>query len=714
MKHLFKRAISSALAGVMALSAVSFASLTVSAETVTYDAAKHFGTSGSAATNKVITEENSSGEPKVFSIMEAYSIEGSTTVWANGGKANNAFNEAVDSKSIQYYLWERAVSWVPVEDPEVAGAMEQVRGDIYNSTNAKGIKWVAVPATTIVETTSGLKTTTVPTMPAYTAKSDTSVIKVSKGKITAVAPGYAWLWTLRQDQDKLAKDKKATDCYGYYTLVKVKSAPTVLTVSDGVKDTDKKALDAAIKATAVSIGDKVEIYIEGKDKNGNAADPSATYTIAVDAKSADYLQVLTDVGYTGITSSGEYTTTYSSEVVNSSAVYSKASSVTVVERDMNLIKDDKLVARAPAATLVGTDVNGAKVVKGKVTITNNQSGKKASLSVTVSNGVVSTTYPGYTANDTMYNATTNSTGANKGIVIGAATDKAAGTAKTIAATDYADFKVAGSDADYAVYTDKTGNSSNNTTVAVNSYTAKPTTLLTDVATVTAIKELPKSSNINKGKFDFKSITDTNVTVKYDKKQGGITIQTKKGATATSGYIAIAYNTNYEEAYLPNSSGVGTSILTKAAYEALSDTAKATKYTKIERFTGVILIPYRTAADTASAKITADGFDVVAGTDGKSFTFYDSAATSTGYSTSKAIVVKVSDIPENTTILVKGSTITSETDKTADISSKTYSFPSAACSGDMSYSVKITDKDDSTISTTYTITVKPGKKPASTT
>lgn len=218
-------------------------------------------------------------------------------LYVGGGKVPTPGGGAKDTKSVQLAL------------------METFAGSSYDNTASKEIKWIV---------------TTDETCPtSFKQKSDTSVCKVSKGKVTAVDEGDAYVWACRVDPNDKEKVSVDESCC---IRICVENAPAKIEITDTSANDAKK-----ISGIDLNVGESKKVYLKitSRIENGwlrKECDFKVT-------KGSEYISVTE--GYDNFT----------------------VTALPVV------LKDNK-------------------PVKAEVTVTSRYNTKKAKLKVTVSNGVV--------------------------------------------------------------------------------------------------------------------------------------------------------------------------------------------------------------------------------------------------------------------------------------------------------------------------------------
>lgn len=183
---------------------------------------------------------------------------GSITLYASGGKLNTPGGGVNDTKTEQLAL------------------IEEFGSEYCNTTESKEIKWIVT------------KDQECPT--EFTQKSDTSVCKVSKGKVTAVAAGNAYVWACRVDPDD---PKKVSVGESACVHVYVYEAPKKL-----VLRLSRDEEEPTVSKTDLNIGESVRAYIGFEGKGEGSVDKDYTYTVT---KGSEYIAVSTAYDYFTVT-----------------------------------------------------------------------------------------------------------------------------------------------------------------------------------------------------------------------------------------------------------------------------------------------------------------------------------------------------------------------------------------------------------------------------
>ncbi len=247
----------------------------------------------------------SSSISKTVNVVSDCEIEESFEIWANGAKIKQEDGTTVDLKSATITTDLAATNWTNAAGKETAGKILWTARD-------------AAAAPQFNETTHAL-----------TTKSDSKVVSVSNGKVTAKAPGVAYVF---------ASDSGTMQSKMYEIVVK--GTPTALYCFDNEYSYEERNIKAAAKNINVQIGAEEDtiIYIYPFVKSG-AISSDCTYTASA-------------------AQTGECVT------------------LSEVKKDENgnlcIVVTAKDIAKAGAVTKV------------PVTVTCDQSGKKATVNVTIS------------------------------------------------------------------------------------------------------------------------------------------------------------------------------------------------------------------------------------------------------------------------------------------------------------------------------------------
>lgn len=186
------------------------------------------------------------------------SYMGMTILYAGGGKLNTAGGGFNDTKTEQLTL------------------IETFNGEYCNTTESKEIKWIVT------------KDKVCPT--SFSQKSDASVCRVSKGKVTAVAAGMAYVWACRVDPgDPKKVSVNESACVGVY----VSEAPKKLVLR---MSRDEEA--PAVTKVDMNIGETVTAYIGFEGKGTGSIDKNYTYTVT---KGSEYIAVSDAYDYFTVT-----------------------------------------------------------------------------------------------------------------------------------------------------------------------------------------------------------------------------------------------------------------------------------------------------------------------------------------------------------------------------------------------------------------------------
>lgn len=186
------------------------------------------------------------------------SYSGTITLYASGGKLNTAGGGFNDTKTEQLAL------------------IETFDGEYCNTTESKEIKWIVT------------KDKICPT--SFSQKSDTSVCKVSKGKVTAAAAGTAYVWACRVDP---GDPKKVSLNESACVKVYVSEAPKKL-----VLRTSRDEEAPAVTKVDMNIGETVRAYIGFEGKGTGSINKSYTYTVT---KGSEYIAVSNAYDYFTVT-----------------------------------------------------------------------------------------------------------------------------------------------------------------------------------------------------------------------------------------------------------------------------------------------------------------------------------------------------------------------------------------------------------------------------
>lgn len=252
-------------------------------------------------------------------------IEKSVQLYANGGQVENIVGTKDNTKTKQLTLWETFTG---------------VDAGTYDSTNSKQIAWIV---TKDDKCPDNMK-----------QKSDNSVVKVSKGKITAIAPGVAYVWACRVHPDD---PTSVSTTESARVRVIVGDAPSKVVLTHDIPD-DDTATVVPIQKEELGVGEVKRIYIYMKSKTEKI--DSSQWRIEV-TKGSEYL----GVSYDGTSD------TFSTRTVRPFRGDQHA---------MFYIKG------------LGVKPDG-KATTAEVTLTNLYTGKKTKLRVNISNAVVETTQP---------------------------------------------------------------------------------------------------------------------------------------------------------------------------------------------------------------------------------------------------------------------------------------------------------------------------------
>lgn len=249
---------------------------------------------------------------------------GRVVLYANGGSVANPVGTKDNYKSKQLTLWE---------------TFEGDDDGTYNSTTSRQIAWIV---TKDDKCPAEMK-----------QKSDLSVVKVSKtGKISAIAPGTAYVWACRVDPNN---PSKVSTTESAHVKVTVYDAPTKVVLTQRLPIGEEAVVP--LKSLDLGIGEKKKIYLYMESK------------INVLDHSKWKIEVTKGSEYVGISATGREDT-FTDHVTNTIKG----------QNNYFYIKADNM------------NMDG-KMSKATVTITNLYTGKNVKLNVNVNNCVVSTTQP---------------------------------------------------------------------------------------------------------------------------------------------------------------------------------------------------------------------------------------------------------------------------------------------------------------------------------
>lgn len=173
---------------------------------------------------------------------------GSISVYLGGGKVKTLGGGQKNTQTKQLTLW------------------ETFAGEAINTTKSGQINWIVT------------KDETCPT--SFRQKSDTSVCKVSKGKVTPVAAGSAYVWACRVDPNDATKVSVDESCC---VEVYVREAPTKITL------TESKSEDAAkITKLNMNIGETKKIYLNFESRGDGYIYRDCTFEVT---KGSEYISV---------------------------------------------------------------------------------------------------------------------------------------------------------------------------------------------------------------------------------------------------------------------------------------------------------------------------------------------------------------------------------------------------------------------------------------
>lgn len=249
----------------------------------------------------------------------------SVKLYANGGQVESVVGTKYNTKTKQLTLWETFVG---------------IDAGTYDSTLSKQIAWIV---TADDKCPDNMK-----------QKSDNSVVKVSKGKITAVAPGVAYVWACRVHPDD---PTSVSTTESARVRVIVGDAPSKVVLTHEIPD-DENATVVPIRKEQLGVGEIQPIYIYMESKTEKI--DSSQWRIEV-TKGSEYL----GVSYDGTSD------TFSTRTV----------------RPFRGDQHAKFFIKA-----LGVKPDG-KATTAEVTLTNLYTGKKTKLKVNISNAVVETTQP---------------------------------------------------------------------------------------------------------------------------------------------------------------------------------------------------------------------------------------------------------------------------------------------------------------------------------
>lgn len=252
-------------------------------------------------------------------------------LYANGGKVENVVGAYDNTKTKQLTLWE---------------TFSGVDAGTYDSTNSKQIAWIVTKDDKCPENMK--------------QKSDNSIVKVSKGKITAIAPGDAYVWACRVHPEK---PNSVSTTESARVHVHVEDAPKKVILTHEIPD-DENATVVPIGKVQLGVGEseKIYIYMESKIETLSYSQWRVEVT-----KGSEYL----GVSHSGISD------TFSTKTVR--PFRGKQHAYFYVKG-------------------LGIQPNG-KAATAEVTLTNLYTGKKTKLKVNISNAVVETTQPVRGADD---------------------------------------------------------------------------------------------------------------------------------------------------------------------------------------------------------------------------------------------------------------------------------------------------------------------------
>ncbi len=246
----------------------------------------------------------SSSISKTVNVISDCEVKDTFEIWANGGKVKQEDGSAVDYKTTTITTDLTATNW----------------------TNASGKETVGKILWTARDAASSPKFNT--TTHALTTKSDSNVVTVANGKVTAKAPGVAYVFA--SDSGTMQSEM--------YKIV-VKNAPTAIYCYENENSYEERNLKGTSKNVNLQAGNEnaTSIWIYPYAKTGEVSD-DCTYTVTVKQ-------------------TGECVSVKDIEDNN--------------EGDLFLTISGKDIAKAGAATKV------------TVTVTCDQSGKKGTFTATV-------------------------------------------------------------------------------------------------------------------------------------------------------------------------------------------------------------------------------------------------------------------------------------------------------------------------------------------
>lgn len=182
---------------------------------------------------------------------------GGFTLYANGGKLGTAGGGIKNTKTRELVL------------------IENFYDTSCNTTQSKQISWIVT------------KEKVCPT--SFKQLSDSSVCKVSKGKVTAVAPGTAYVWACRVDPNDKTKVSEDESCC---LRVWVEDAPKSITLKES------RAEDAPkLSKLNLSIGESKTVYMKFDGKTDDI-EKDCTFEVT---KGSEYVSVSGAYGYFTVT-----------------------------------------------------------------------------------------------------------------------------------------------------------------------------------------------------------------------------------------------------------------------------------------------------------------------------------------------------------------------------------------------------------------------------
>ncbi|MDR1755164.1 MAG: hypothetical protein LBR74_09775 [Eubacterium sp.] len=236
-------------------------------------------------------------------------------VWLNGGKKDVPVGVSVDSKVKQLSLYER------------------YEGEMYNITNSKNVKWIAMPIP--YGSYGGVN----PPTDFKSAKGENCAVSVSKGKVSAKEPGTAIVMAIKANS--LGEIVAWEYCY-----VDVYVGPAKFAMVDENK--------ASVKNLTVGVGESANVYLESTAKT--EVYPGEVYKFEFEKDGYDFATF----GYLGQSFSISHS-----------------------------------MLETTPITIRGKNLKNGKPTKVNILVTALNSGKTAKFSVTVNNPVRDTPYGNY-------------------------------------------------------------------------------------------------------------------------------------------------------------------------------------------------------------------------------------------------------------------------------------------------------------------------------